>query len=84
MVPSSYCLCSFKEEINEATYRSETKHSFEQSGELVVDFINEMTDAFRHKCQLFALSQIKSVKKIRYTVDIVLYNVQLVLMPGET
>jgi hypothetical protein len=84
LVPSSYCLCTLKQPINEITYFNETKYSFKESGELIVDFINAMTTAYRSQCIPFTLSQVKSVKKLKYSADTWLYNVQLVLTPGES
>ena len=84
LVPSSYCLCSFKEHINEVSFFNETKYTFKESAQLIVNFINEMTRPYRSQCIPFVLSQVKSVKKIKYSVDNWLYNVQLVLTPGQS
>lgn len=84
LVPNSYCLCSSKEAMNELTYFNETNHTFNETGELLVTFVNSLTNEYRSRCALFRLDHIKSVLKTSYTSSILLYSVQFVLQPGDS
>ena len=83
LIPEEFCSCLDSEFLNyETTFIKETGETYDKIGNIIVDYINRLTEQVRSKCFVYKLKKIQTVKKY-FRKDKHSYKMTVILEPGE-
>ena len=82
LIPYLYCNCLTRKKLNRKDFELETDYKFEFIKSSIVEFLNEITEPEREKCELFTFDQLKSIENLKFA-EINVYMVNLVVQPGN-
>lgn len=83
LIPLTLCTCNLKSDIDEATFKQETKYDFLNVSTKIVDELNKMTELSREKCHEFKFKNVVNVKKVILN-RVLFYQFRIMVQPGSS
>ena len=82
LIPEEQCRCFNQNLINEENFLKETKNSFENAINLILEYVNKITDRLRDRCVELKHEKIQSVKVLNI-YQTIMYRFVVIFQPGS-
>jgi hypothetical protein len=82
LIPYEYCNCVWRKKLNEKDFKLQTNYRLNYVKSSIVNFLNQITERERKKCELFKLDHLKSIEKVK-VANIIVYLFNLIVQPGN-